>query len=315
MQGDVSRGSAAFSRVERLALGPVRGPFRIFYDDDYYGSTLRDWAGLLRVAAEAKQTTLVNRLFQRLDVTHGLPDDLTTQEKAWLMLAEHALSEHRTPVKISVNGKATPANGDPTTLAPDAKAVAAGYRITNTGDRDIYATISVDGVPSEPLPPESKGVNIERKFFTLDGKPVDLAHLHQNDRVIVSITGTVLDNRHHEMVLRDLLPAGLEIEAAIPAADSSSDASPYSFLPKQRYAHMTEARDDRFATSFVVLGGGDYYYWITDDRDDDDTFAFAYIARAVTPGTYVLPATYIEDMYRPGVRGRTAMGSLTVEAR
>ncbi|HUK06600.1 MAG TPA: alpha-2-macroglobulin [Stellaceae bacterium] len=316
LQGDVSRSGVAFGRVERLALGPVRGPFRVFYDDDYYGSTLRDWAGLVRVAAEAKQTALVNRLFQRLDAMNGLPDDLTTQEKAWLMLAEHALAEHRTPVKATVNGQAVQGTGDPMTLSPDAAALAKGYRLANAGDRELYATVSVEGVPSEPLPPESKGATMERTFFTLDGKPADIAHLKQNDRIIVSISGRISDNRHHEMVLRDLLPAGLEIEAAIPATDdNSNNTSPYAFLPKQRFTHLTEARDDRFVTSFVVLGEGDYYYWITDDRDDDNTFAFAYIARAVTPGSYVLPAAYIEDMYRPGVRARTAMGSLSISAR
>jgi alpha-2-macroglobulin len=314
--------------VEHLAFGPIRGPFRVFYDDDYYGSTLRDWAGLVRVAAEAKQTALVNRLFQRIDAMNGLPDDLTTQEKSWLMLAEHALAEHRTPVKVTVNGKPPQGAGDPLTLAPDNKTIAAGYKVTNAGDRDLYTTVTVTGVPSEPLPAESKGATIERKFFTLDGKPVDLAHLKQNDRIIVSITGKLADNRHHEMILRDLLPAGLEIEGTVPATEASSDSSdnsnngttssstsPYDFLPKQRYRHMSEARDDRFVVSFISTGEGDYYYWNTDDRDDDNTFAFAYIARAVTPGTYVLPAAYTEDMYRPGTRARTAMGRLTIETR
>jgi uncharacterized protein YfaS (alpha-2-macroglobulin family) len=37
--------------------------------------------------------------------------------------------------------------------------------------------------------------------------------------------------------------------------------------------------------------------------------------RAITPGTYVLPAAAIEDMYRPSIRARTAMGSVVVGAR
>ncbi len=211
--GDVSRSRAAFARVESLALGPVRGPFRIFYDDDYYGSSLRDWAGLVRVAAEAKQTALVNRLFQRFESVTDLPEDLTTQEKAWLMLAEHALAEHRAPVQAAVNGEAVIATGDPVTLSPDPTALGAGYHITNKGDRELFATVTIEGVPSEPLSPEAKGASIARQFFTLDGKPADLAHLRQNERIIVTLSGKLEDERHHEMIVRDLLPAGLEIEA------------------------------------------------------------------------------------------------------
>ena len=312
LAGDVSRSRAAFARVESLALGPVRGPFRFFYDDDYYGSSLRDWAGLVRVAAEAKQTTLVNRLFERFESVTDLPEDLTTQEKAWLMLAEHALAERRTPVQATVNGDPVDAKGDPVTLSPDLSQIGKGYRITNRGDRELFATVTVDGVPSEPLPPEAKGASIDRQFFTLDGKPADLAHLKQNDRLIVALSGKVGDDRHHEMVLRDLLPAGLEIEGAVRAGDDG--ATPYDWLARQRFTRLTEARDDRYVASFVVSGNGGWY-WGDDDRESDTNYSVAYIVRAIMPGSYVLPAAAIEDMYRPSVHARTAMGTIVVEAR
>jgi uncharacterized protein YfaS (alpha-2-macroglobulin family) len=312
LAGDVSRSRAAFARVETLALGPVPGPFRFFYDDDYYGSSLRDWAGLVRVAAEAKQTTLVNRLFERFDSVTDLPEDLTTQEKAWLMLAEHALAERRTPVQAAVNGEAVAASGDPATLTPDIAALGQGYRITNRGDRELFATVTVEGVPSEPLPPEAKGASLSRSFFTLEGQPADLEHLKQNDRIIVTLSGKLDDGRHHEMVVRDLLPAGLEIEGPVGANDDG--VTGYDWLSKQRFTRLTEARDDRYVASFVVSGNTGYY-WGDDDRESDVTFSLAYIARAITPGNYVLPAATVDDMYRPSVRARTAMGSVKIEAR
>ncbi|HMK68848.1 MAG TPA: hypothetical protein VK433_09890, partial [Stellaceae bacterium] len=284
--------------------------WRIFYDDDYYGSTLRDWAGLVRVAAEAKETALVNRLFQRFESLGALPDDMTTQEKAWLVLAQHALAEHRAPVKAAVNGEAVAAAGDPMILTPDQAAIRKGYKVENRGDRELFATVTVDGTPSEPLPPESKGVTIVRKFFTTDGKEIDLAHVKQNDRIVVTLSGTVTADGHHDMIVRDLLPAGFEIEGAIPAEGDL----PYAWLPKQRYTRMHESRDDRFVASFVI--SGDYsFYWGDDDRETGSDFEIDYVVRAITPGTFVLPAAAIEDMYRPSVRARTAMGSTTVEAR
>jgi uncharacterized protein YfaS (alpha-2-macroglobulin family) len=38
------------------------------------------------------------------------------------------------------------------------------------------------------------------------------------------------------------------------------------------------------------------------------------VVRAVTPGTYMLPAATVEDMYRPQFSARTATGSMEVKA-
>lgn len=38
----------------------------------------------------------------------------------------------------------------------------------------------------------------------------------------------------------------------------------------------------------------------------------AYVVRAVTPGTYDLPAAQVEDMYRPQFSARTATGRMQV---
>jgi uncharacterized protein YfaS (alpha-2-macroglobulin family) len=40
----------------------------------------------------------------------------------------------------------------------------------------------------------------------------------------------------------------------------------------------------------------------------------AYVVRAVSPGTYVLPQAYVEDMYRPDRYGRTGTGTVTIAA-
>jgi uncharacterized protein YfaS (alpha-2-macroglobulin family) len=40
---------------------------------------------------------------------------------------------------------------------------------------------------------------------------------------------------------------------------------------------------------------------------------FTYLARAITPGTFQMPATYVEMMYEPEVFGRT--GSATIEVK
>jgi len=41
-------------------------------------------------------------------------------------------------------------------------------------------------------------------------------------------------------------------------------------------------------------------------------FAFAYVARAVTPGAFFLPGVEALDMYHKSISGETAGGRLTV---
>jgi len=43
-------------------------------------------------------------------------------------------------------------------------------------------------------------------------------------------------------------------------------------------------------------------------------FAVAYVVRAVSPGRYVHPQAYVEDMYRPDRFGRTGTGTIEVTA-
>ena len=43
-------------------------------------------------------------------------------------------------------------------------------------------------------------------------------------------------------------------------------------------------------------------------------FTVAYVVRAVSPGRYVHPQAFVEDMYRPDRFGRTATGTIEVTA-
>jgi len=62
----------------------------------------------------------------------------------------------------------------------------------------------------------------------------------------------------------------------------------------------SEFRDDHFGAAF--------------DRDvkSPAVFTVAYVVRAVSPGTYVLPQAFVEDMYRPDRYGRTGTGTVAV---
>ena len=60
---------------------------------------------MLALAQEAKQTDRVRRLSQRVAQDLPEPDRLTTQEKAFLLLAANALSGGQAAVNVAVQGQ------------------------------------------------------------------------------------------------------------------------------------------------------------------------------------------------------------------
>src|SRR5690606_38190198 len=113
------------------------------------------------------------------------------------------------------------------------------------------------------------------------------------------IRGRSTDQLDHRALIVDLLPAGFEIENP-----ELGDAAELGDIDATlSYPVHTEMRDDRYVAAIDFYAGG------------DRSFALAYLARAVTPGSFVLPPALVEDMYAPEISGRTAMGRITIVGR
>jgi uncharacterized protein YfaS (alpha-2-macroglobulin family) len=140
-------------------------------------------------------------------------------------------------------------------------------------------------------------MEIQRSVFTPDGKPADLGKIKQSDVLIVLLKGKRRDTDSHQALVVDLLPAGFEIENTRLAGSQKTDQ--FAWLGDLSTPSYAEYRDDRYVAAVNL-------------NDDQDAFQLAYLVRAVTPGTYRLPASSVEDMYRPNLRARTAMGSVTI---
>ena len=52
--------------------------------------------------------------------------------------------------------------------------------------------------------------------------------------------------------------------------------------------------------------------WWDSEGKHGNSYHVAYIVRAVTPGSFALPATNVSDMYAPRVHGRTVMGRVSI---
>jgi hypothetical protein len=120
--------------------------------------------------------------------------------------------------------------------------------------------------------------------------------VRQGDRIVVCLAGRSMQGRTTPLVVDDALPAGFEIEAVLGPDDAQK--GPFAFLGKLSEASAAEARDDRFVAAMDLPGR--------------ESFAFAYVARAVTPGNFLLPGAQARDMYRPQVAARTAAGRTAI---
>jgi uncharacterized protein YfaS (alpha-2-macroglobulin family) len=301
--GDRSRATYGFGRARDIAMNAKA----FGYPVGDYGSLLRDLAGTTALAAENGQGDLIPALLQKSQEVDMTLNATTTQEKAWMLRAAYELTRQRVPLNIAVNGQPTIPRAGAVRLSPSTAQLASGITLLNRGDAQVWRTTSVQGTPSDPLPSEQNGLTLSKTIWTMAGAPADLSRLHQNDRVIVELTGQMQHNTYRQMGVIDLLPAGLEIEMPL----SGEDGKPYPFLQPLSDANMTDVRDDRFVAAFSI---GSQYVGSLDRRkpEPQPVFRVAYIARAVTTGTFVLPAGAVMDMYAPTIHGRTAMGSITI---
>ena len=164
----------------------------------------------------------------------------------------------------------------------------------------MQAVVTVSGAPLVPEPAAERGFRIERAYYTLDGKPADPTKAKQNDRFAVVLKITEPQPQFGRIIVADYLPAGFEIDN--PRLVSSGDTGTLAWITDAQAPVNAEFRDDRFSAAFERKS------------DDASVFTVAYVVRAVSPGRYVHPQAYVEDMYRPDRFGRTATGTIEVTA-
>ncbi len=338
MMGDKERAEKTFANALGMLDDKKKGIPLARLD---FGSNLRDTAAYVTLASEtgvakaeaAKLVAVIAKGYAARTYT-------STQEQAWMLLAANALGDSAKSLSLSVNGKARVGSlvgqYSPADLTKDG-----GITITNNSDAPTDVVISVTGAALTLEPAVSKGFKIERTYYTLDGKKVDMAstaggmsNVKQNDR-FVAVVSIEAKDEGGRVLLVDRLPAGFEIEN--PRLVDGGDTKGIEWLKGMSKPEHAEFRDDRFVAAFNFFGkkagargepveGRD----VEENEAESDAAAadavktpstpvssasVAYIVRAVTPGSYVHPAATVEDMYRPERYARTAAGRLTVAGK
>jgi alpha-2-macroglobulin len=292
MLGDTSRAE----RVYAAALDALKPAPELVRAD--YGSELRDAAALVTLASESHAPQrAIDEAVLRIDAARRDVKPTSTQESAWLVLAARSLMKQTSALSLDIAGKQ---QKGPYYRTLSADALDAPFTLANAGQGAVQAVVSVTGAPVKPEPAASQGFKIERKYYTLDGKPADVTKAKQNDRFVVVLTMTEVQPQFGRIMVVDNLPAGLEIDN--PRLVSSGETGTLEWIQNAAEPAHSEFRDDRFAAAFDR------------SKDSSPVFAVAYVARAVSPGRYVLPQASVEDMYRPDRFGRTGTGSIELTA-
>lgn len=175
----------------------------------------------------------------------------------------------------------------------DYDALARGVRFIPQGQAPLYASLEVAGVPRSAPEPDTSVVTVTRKYYNTDGSEWSGGTLEEGDSLIaqLSIKGSV---NMPDALVTDLLPAGLEIEN-FNLGDAKQwvgvvvDGIEIADRDEAAEVRHEEYRDDRYVAALKL--------------STHDTAKLFYLVRAVTPGTYTVPPSLVEDMYRPDLRG------------
>ncbi|MCZ7668761.1 MAG: hypothetical protein M5U34_16965 [Chloroflexi bacterium] len=172
----------------------------------------------------------------------------------------------------------------------------------------MYYRLGLNYAPDDlALEALNRGFVVQRSYEGVDN-PEDVVqdedgvwHIKLGSRVRVKLM-MVADNRRYHVALVDPLPAGLEaINPALAVSQSvpggSGAPSPYWWWGTW-YDHQN-MRDERLEAFSTLLWEGVYDY--------------DYVARATTPGTFVVPPTKAEEMYAPETFGRSSSDVVIVE--
>ncbi len=262
-------------------------------------STVRRDAILLACFLDlGRNGPLVDNLAQRLSARMGLRRYYTTQNNAFALLALGRYTSRFTAddsYQAIVYCDGQPAlkfgNDSSEQFSFDRKT---SIKIEVKGGGSLFYHWIASGVSPKPDARQfDKKLKVRRRFCTRDGKPLNHATIKQGDLVIVELelsAPTTVPN----VVVNDMLPAGLEIENPNLATRTGAPWLRKNGTPVAN----VDRRDDRLLLFTTASKEATY---------------FRYAARVVTAGSFTLPAVHATCMYDPRIESRHGFDEITVK--
>ncbi|NVK89361.1 MAG: alpha-2-macroglobulin family protein [Gammaproteobacteria bacterium] len=291
LAGDAKRSEQAWAK----ALSAEKR--QIEYSGDY-GSAVRDQGLATLLALQS------NAVSDPWTLVFQLRDDLlerrwlSTQERVTLFRLAQSFSDRKGEqwtLNVTVDeAKETVTSTGDWTKHWAASAIPNQTQLASTFSKPLYVSARVQGYPEQAPKATSDGIRVKRAFYNERGEKLNLAAVNSGDLVLVRLdVQSTGENRIPDALLVDLLPAGLELEnqnleSAVKMDEMVVAGKSVAQWMSNVAVNHQEYRDDRFVAALPIQL-----------RQDATIF---YLARAVTPGTYIIPPTQVEDMYRPYLR-------------
>lgn len=180
-----------------------------------------------------------------------------------------------------------------------AKNLSSGLKLKNNFSESLWVELALSGNPVKLLPPKDDIIKLSRTMYAPDGKVIGDRPLKVGETVIMHIKVSANAAIGNGMVV-DRIPAGLEIENTNIVRGEQMNAvkfdgiDPSEAMKDPRIKHV-EFRDDRFVTAAQL---------------DKNILNLFYRMRVVTPGKFVVPPLYADDMYRPDIYGSSGGGEM-----
>ncbi|WP_417446606.1 alpha-2-macroglobulin family protein [Kangiella sp.] len=275
-----------------------------YYGD--YGSPIRDMSQVASLSLDSKVVEALD--LNGLDLVYDLKGELesrswlSTQEKGALARLAKQLNDmnsDQSELNLEI-GRGSESESFKQTVDYIAvtknKTVKQPLVLKNLGAKTVFVDYKAQGYPKTAPEGMFDDVAIKRRYFSLQGDPIFIQNLTAGDRIIVGLSIDLAreHNKLRNAMIIDLLPAGFELENqnlehSFKIDDINIDGKSIKELTQNTQIAHQEFWDDRFMAALEL-------------RSYQTTHLF-YMVRAVTPGTYTVPSSFVEDMYRPEIRG------------
>jgi uncharacterized protein YfaS (alpha-2-macroglobulin family) len=180
------------------------------------------------------------------------------------------------------------------------------FKVVNTHEKPLFIDYKTQGFLTETKA-VSNGISIKRRYFNTKGQEISIKKLKTGDMILVHLQVS-LDKKFNYLpnaMIIELLPAGLELENqnlehALKIDELKLETKRLDQWQTNNHINHTEYRDDRFVSALSLSRYNPSHVF--------------YLARAVTPGEFEVPATLVEDMYQPEIRGLgPSIGKMVIE--
>jgi alpha-2-macroglobulin len=179
--------------------------------------------------------------------------------------------------------------------------------ISKNGSGRLYYTLRMIYYPKERKNGVDEGYSVMKTIEPLSGKSENKNEFSTGSIIKISLNIVTTEDRNY-VAVDDPLPAGFEVVQTTFETESdelkisdeqqeSPEEEEYDYVPKT-FDHV-ERYSDKVLIFATSMKAGVHKY--------------SYLARAVTSGKFILPATRAEGMYEPEVFGRTSERVITIK--